>query len=75
MIGNGEGEDPALLTQSSKIVYIETKDLEPLEKPEKEFKKTFAFQDGTPYIDIFETYSGRLDCKGLLDYFYIQPRH
>ena len=46
MIGNGEGEDPALLTQSSKIVYIETKDLEPLEKPEKEFKKTFAKGQG-----------------------------
>ena len=40
--GTGEklksGEDPALLTQSSKIVYIATDDLEPLSNPEKEYK-------------------------------------
>ena len=31
-------EDPALLTQSSKIVYIQTETLEDLKNPEKEYK-------------------------------------
>jgi hypothetical protein len=32
-------EDPALMTQSSKIVYVQTEDLEALENPEKEYRK------------------------------------
>lgn len=34
--------DPALITQSSKIIYTALEDLEPLEKPEKEFKKVIS---------------------------------
>ena len=40
--GKADGEnmdDPALLTQSSKINYIPFEDLEPLDKPEMELKK------------------------------------
>ena len=39
-------DDPALLTQSGKIQYTETADLEALEKPEKEFKKSIAKGQG-----------------------------
>lgn len=46
-IGNNEGsEDPALLTQSSKIAYPQYDELEPLEKPEKEYKKTIQKNHG-----------------------------
>mmetsp|Transcript_12270 Transcript_12270/g.19023 ORF Transcript_12270/g.19023 Transcript_12270/m.19023 type:complete len:201 (-) Transcript_12270:854-1456(-) len=33
-------DDPALMTQSSKIVYVAMEDLEPLKNPEKEFRKS-----------------------------------
>lgn len=42
----GMNGDPALLTQSSKINYVAFEDLEPLDKPEKEFKKCIAKGQG-----------------------------
>lgn len=37
-----DGQDAALLTQSAKIVYLPSDELEPLTKPEKEFKKSVS---------------------------------
>jgi hypothetical protein len=34
--------DSALLTQSNKQVYIQSEDLEPLDKPEKSFRQSVA---------------------------------
>ena len=39
-------EDPALMTQSSKIVYIQTEDLDPLDNPQAEFKKCINTKNG-----------------------------
>ena len=40
--GEDETTDPALLTQSSKINYVPFEELEPRDKPDKEFKKCIA---------------------------------
>ena len=50
------GEDPALLTQSSKIVYVATEDLEPLQRPEKEFKKAIGSNQGINHEDWSEQF-------------------
>ena len=42
------------MTQSSKIVYVATEDLEPLKKPEKEFKKSTGKNQGICSEDWFE---------------------
>jgi len=51
-------EDPALLTQSSKIIYIKTEDLEEIDNPEKEYRKCIANGQGifsTEWFDQFES--------------------
>ena len=48
--------DPALLTQSSKIKFIPLDDLEPLENPEKEFKKAMAKNQGVYCSEWFEQF-------------------
>jgi hypothetical protein len=54
---NGEsGEDPALLTQSSKIQYVESDQLEPLDKPEKEYKKSLSKNQGIYSEDWFDQF-------------------
>lgn len=45
-----------MLTQSSKIVYVATEDLEPLKKPEKEFKKSTTKKQGIWSDDWFEQF-------------------
>lgn len=44
--GNDDGQDPALLTQSSKINYVPFEELEPLEKPGNDFKKCISKGNG-----------------------------
>ena len=49
--GSESMEDPALLTQSSKIVYVMSEDLEPLEQPERDFKKCMLVGQGIFSMD------------------------
>lgn len=54
--GDENEEDPALLTQSSKIVYISSDELEPLDHPEKEYKKISAKGQGMHSNDWVEQF-------------------
>lgn len=35
-------DDPALITQSSKVTFIRSEDLDPLSSPDKDFKKSIS---------------------------------
>jgi hypothetical protein len=43
------------MTQSAKIVYVNTEDLDPLTKPEKEFKKSMLGINSDDWVEQFES--------------------